>query len=156
MIKLNIDEQKSMNFEVNIQGVDYKNLHGSLKFIIDKIEYGFPVKILSDAISVDIPPLEEIVKRGLDNNEVTQCKLEIFGDGFYLNPWNGKFELVTTPKIVSKTPSITTKESIKPSIQIEDAGLVNTEKEVIKETIKKKPKIKTDRQLKSEIKELLS
>ncbi len=102
MLKLNTDEKRTLQFEVSIQGIDYKELTGSLKFIIEDVEYGFPVKILADHIEVDVPPLDDIVLKGLVDDSVAECKLDIFGNGFYLNPWTGNFKLKTPVKMEAK------------------------------------------------------
>jgi hypothetical protein len=105
MLTLNTDENRSLQFEVTIQGIDHKKLNGSLKFVVDGIEYGFPVEILSDHISVEVPPLDDIIKIGLREGEVIHCKLDVFGDGFYLNPWNGEFKLKTPVRMEARMTS---------------------------------------------------
>jgi len=102
MLTLNTDEDKKLQFEVTIQGIDHKKLVGRLKFVVEGVEYGFPVEILSDHISVEVPPLDDIVKMGLREGEVIDCKLDVFGDGFYLNPWNGQFKLKTPVKMEAR------------------------------------------------------
>lgn len=99
MLRLNTDEIKNLQFEVVIQGINYDELTGSLKFIIEDVEYGIPVKIQKDLVSVEVPPLEEIVAQGMRDGDVVECKLDIFGNGFYLNPWDGQFELKTPVKM---------------------------------------------------------
>ena len=102
MLKLNTDEIRNLQFEVSIQGINYDELHGSLKFIIEDVEYGIPVKIQRDLVSVEVPPLQEIVAKGMKNGDVVECKLDIFGNGFYINPWGGQFELATPVKMEAK------------------------------------------------------
>jgi len=99
MLRLNTDEIKNLQFEVVIQGINYDELTGALKFIIEDVEYGIPVKIQKDLVSVEVPPLEEIVAMGMKDGDVVECKLDIFGNGFYLNPWDGQFELKTPIKM---------------------------------------------------------
>lgn len=99
MLKLNTDEIKDLQFEVSIQGINYDELQGSLKFMIEGVEYGIPVKIQKDLVSVEVPPLQEIVARGMKQGDVVECKLDIFGNGFYINPWGGQFELQTPVKV---------------------------------------------------------
>jgi len=106
MLKLNTDEIRNLQFEVSIQGINYDELQGSLKFIIEDVEYGIPVKIQRDLVSVEVPPLEEIVARGMKNGDVVECKLDIFGNGFYINPWGGQFELATPIKMETKNFNI--------------------------------------------------
>jgi len=113
MLKLNTDEIRNLQFEVSIQGINYDELCGSLKFIIEDVEYGFPVKIQKDLVSVEVPPLEEIVLKGLKNGDIIECKLDIFGNGFYINPWGGQFELASPMKMEIKNFNVDNKRSDK-------------------------------------------
>lgn len=90
---INISNSKSLEFEVQIQGIDYTSLTGYLRILINNVEYGFPVEIKQDSINAEIPPLNTIIPMTLENGMVVQLKLEIFGNGFYLNPWNGEAKL---------------------------------------------------------------
>lgn len=105
MLKLNTNEERSLQFEVSIQGINFKELSGSLKFVVEGVEYGFPVEILSDYISVKIPPLDSIVRVGLKDGKVIDCKLDIFGNGFYLNPWNDQFKVNNPVRMEAKMMS---------------------------------------------------
>jgi len=102
MISLNTDEKRNLQFEVTIQGIDHKELQGALTFEVASVKYGFPVKILSDHISVTVPPLDDIIKKGLRDGKVIECNLDIFGNGFYLNPWSGKFKIKTPVRMEAK------------------------------------------------------
>lgn len=150
MLKLNTDEKRTLQFEVSIQGIDYKELVGSLKFIIDKVEYGFPVKILSDYIEVEVPALDDIVLKGLVDDSVAECKLDIFGNGFYLNPWTGNFKLKTPVKMEAKMRYAEDIVSYEPPEEpvVEDVPIEKTIKATLKEDdeieIDKKPLTKGD------------
>lgn len=113
MLKLNTDEIKNLQFEVSIQGINYDELHGSLKFMIEDIEYGIPVKIQKDLVSVEVPPLQEIVAKGMKQGDVVECKLDIFGNGFYINPWGGQFELQTPVRVETMNVNVSTKKPTK-------------------------------------------
>lgn len=102
MLKLNINEERPLQFEIDIQGIDHKELTGSLKFVIGEVEYGFPVEILSDQISVKVPPLNSIVKMGLTDGDVIDCRLDIFGNGFHLNPWADQFMMKIPVRMEAK------------------------------------------------------
>jgi len=93
MITLNISEKKDINFEINIQGIPYDVLSGSLNIIVDNVEYGFPVKIISDSIMVVVPPLKNLIYRDLKEGETLDAYLAVHGDDRYFVPWSGEFEI---------------------------------------------------------------
>ena len=118
---LNTNEPRTMHFDVNIQGVDYKQLKGSLKFTLEGVEYGFPVTILKDHMEVKVPALDDVIKKGLTDGKTIECNLDILGEGFYMMPWQGKFELkkqavvearMSYDEPSSRKPSISDKKSI--------------------------------------------
>lgn len=139
MLKLNTDEKRQLSFEINIQGINHKELQGSLKFIIDGIDYGFPVKILQDHISVDVPPLDSVIKKGLTDNKIIECKLDIFGNGFYLKPWESKFTLKTPVKMEAKMRL----EDDIPYTPISE----KEDKKIIKATLKEETKIPKEKEI---------
>jgi len=102
MISLNTDEKRNLQFEVSIQGIDHKELNGAITFEIANVKYGFPVKILADHISAEVPPLDEIVKNGMKDGDIVECKLDVYGNGFYLNPWSGQFKLKTPVRMEAR------------------------------------------------------
>lgn len=143
MLKLNTDEKRSLQFEVSIQGIDYKELTGSLKFVVEDVEYGFPVTILSDHIAVEVPPLDDIIIKGLQDNVVAECRLDIFGNGFYLNPWSGQFTLKTPVKMEAKMRYSEDVEQVEPLIESKPKKIKKVMKATLKEEAiepKEKPK----------------
>jgi hypothetical protein len=110
MLDLNVNQKKSLSFELQVTCVDYKNITGSMVLEIDGVEYGFPVVVEQDSVSVEIPPLKNIIKREVNHGEKITSKLALNGEGFYLNPWVGEFE-VKSPvqaeaKIIEKAPIV--------------------------------------------------
>lgn len=156
MMKLNTDEKRSLQFDIRIEGIDYKELRGSVKFLIDNIEYGFPVTILEDHISSEILPLDEVVKKGLENGKEVSCILELFGDGFYLKPWEGSFKLASPVRVEAKMraddrPILKENKDKKPTKKVTAVLLDDEEKELEQ----KKTSI-SDSDLMKRLKELLS
>ena len=123
MIKLNINEEKTLQFEVNIQGVEVDKLAGALQLMIGPVEYGFPVAISSETITIDMPPLASVIpEQVLPSDEVITARLDIIGEGFYLKPWEGSFH-VQTPisieaKITEDDEADTLLESVKTEIKV--------------------------------------
>jgi hypothetical protein len=98
MLQLDTNKKRILEYKIDIQGIDYKELEGVLKFTIENVHYGFPLEILSDNILAEVPPLETIVKN-LKDKDIIKCKLEVYGEGFYLNPWSGEFQLAKPVKV---------------------------------------------------------
>jgi len=142
MLKINPDDKRRLKFEVNIQGIDYKLLKGALRFNVNEIEYGFPVEVLEGSISVDIPPLGNIVKNLIDNQEI-DANLQVFGEGFFLEPWIGKFEIDIPVKVEAKmiddNDSKLINENKKAKVQVKS---IEEEKELIHEPVEDNNDIK--------------
>jgi len=133
VMKLKTNEAKSMQFDITVHGVDYSVLRGSLKFMIEGVEYGFPVDIRKDEIAVEVPALDEVIKRGLvDGNEV-ECKLDVFGDGFYMSPWEGEFKLITPARVEARMVYSDSSRGSGPSIKIKNSSMDSSEPTIVKE-----------------------
>jgi hypothetical protein len=104
-LKLKVNERRNLQFEVQIGGIDYKELVGTLRVVVDDIEYGFPAEVRSESISVELPALNKVVKRSLKDDELLMAKLEIIGNGFYMDPWRSEFRVVNPVKIEAKVIS---------------------------------------------------
>jgi len=92
MQTLDISKSKKFQFEVNINGINPNELQGLFEFVIGGIHYGFPVEIRDSIIKAEIPPLTEVVKKNITSGSVLECNLSVYGNGFHLEPWSGKFE----------------------------------------------------------------
>jgi hypothetical protein len=125
---ININKKTSLTFELQLSGIKHNNLNGSLIVEIDQIEYGFPLTITSESASVDIPPFKNIIKRDIKNGEKFNVKLSLNGDGFYLRPWDGEFEVTSPIQVEAKV--IKSKSPIKVKADI----LNENKKQTIKET----------------------
>ena len=60
MIKINVNKKKTIEFDVNIVGVQCESLTGRLSLFYEGLIYSFPA-IIEDAnvIKVELPPLIE-------------------------------------------------------------------------------------------------
>jgi hypothetical protein len=61
--------------------------------------------VRSESISVELPALNKVVKRSLKDDELLMAKLEIIGNGFYMDPWRSEFRVVNPVKIEAKVIS---------------------------------------------------
>ena len=120
MLQLKTNTKRNFVFEIDVQGINTEDLEGFLTIGVDNVSYGFPVKISESEVVVDMPALDEIIKRGLKHEDIIEGKLEIYGNGFYLNPWSGEFQIEKPVKMEAKmrgekTPSNT--KSIKATLK---------------------------------------
>ncbi len=136
MLKLDVRSKRTLTFDVEIEGVDYTALTSSLRFNIDTIEYGFSGEVTSGKIEIVIPPLNEVIKRPLKNEEIVKCKLEVFGDGFYLMPWEGEFEIESPVNVKVKLKE--NKPKPKVTAKISEVKLVDKKGKLIPDKIDKK------------------
>jgi len=93
MLKLNVNQEKKLTFEVQIGGVQTDQVSSYLRVVIDEIEYGFPAEVGRESITVNLPALRTVTARKLKEGEEVQVKLEIIADGNYLTPWTDVFRL---------------------------------------------------------------
>jgi len=102
MLALDTVEGKNLQFEVQIQGIQPDQLKGVLRFDIDGVEYGFPAKISEGSISVDLPPMSNIIQKRLKDGAIIEGRLEVTGNGIFTEAWNGEFEVKSPLQIKAK------------------------------------------------------
>ncbi len=102
ILELNNLEEKSLVFNVQIQGIESEQLTGALRLLVDGIEYGFPVEFDGDEIYVKIPPINEVIKRNLKNGDIIEGRLDVIGNGMYMHPWSGEFQVSTPVQVEAK------------------------------------------------------
>jgi len=129
MLSLNINETKTVDFEVQLSGINPDQLNGSLRFEINNVEYGFPAEFKSESVLVNIPPLNNIISTELKEGTKIKAKLEVNGNGFYLAPWSGEF-IVSNPVKMEAT----IQENNVPKINV---SKINEDKKIKKQPIKK-------------------
>jgi len=130
MLKLNVNQEKQLNFEIQISGVQADQLSSFLRIEIDEIEYGFPAQVKQESVIVNLPALKTVVARKLKEGTEVNVKLEVIADGHHLIPWKDTFilsyPLVIEAKIIEdgsnsiptfKTKLVTKSGSTKKVIQ---------------------------------------
>ena len=145
MINININEIKKLKFGVAVSGVETRDLNGTMRILIDGVEYGFPTSTLDDKILVEIPPLEDIVKSGLKEGRTLKAKLDVVVGDTHLTPWADTVKLimpVTVAASLSEEEDIKKKPEkiIKLNLEDDISEKVSKKKEVIKEEKPKKKK----------------
>ena len=144
MINLNVNEKKSLQFDVSVSGVQMNDIRGSMKIIMNKVQYGFPITIMDGKIVVEIPALSDFLKEEVLNERTADAKLEIIAGDTYLVPWEDQIELQSPVKVEAVMSGIKTiMEKVTPSIKIKNPKVIVEEKpEELKEDYKEKKKTK--------------
>ena len=140
MLKLNVNEEKQLTFEVQIGGVNYDQVTSHLRIVIGEVEYGFPARVGNESITVDLPPLNKIIGTKLKEGEEVEVKLEMIADGYYLTPWQDTLK-ISNPLVIEakiKDDGFVPNPAIKTSLVVAEDGarqittLTEKEKEVEK------------------------
>lgn len=110
-IKVDVHRGKLITFDLEIAGLNYRELDAKFEINVNGIVYGFEGKITSDSVDIHIPCLSDTIHDILtyEGNHI-DAKLIIYGDHFYQIPWEGKLKLETPGKVKAK---ISTKKKIK-------------------------------------------
>ena len=93
MLRLNVNEAKQLTFEVQIGGVHGDNIDSYFRIVFEDVEYGFPAKVGRESITVDLPPLNQVVGKKIKEGDEAEVKLEIVADGHYLTPWSDRAKM---------------------------------------------------------------
>ena len=99
MLKLNVNQEKQLNFEIQIGGVQSDQLSSFLRIEIDEIEYGFPAQVGRESVTVNLPALKTVTPKRLKEGKEVNVKLEIIADDHYLTPWRDTF-ILSNPLVV--------------------------------------------------------
>jgi len=105
-MNVDVTKPKYFQFNVNIDGIDYRTLKGKLEFIYEGVSYGFPTKIYKDRVEVEIPALQSIIKKRITETDNMECKLEIMGEGFHLEPWKSEINIERSAYIDTNSPIV--------------------------------------------------
>ena len=120
MINMNINETKKLKFGVAVSGVQTRDLAGTMRILIDGVEYGFPTSVLDDKILVEIPPLSDVVKTGLREGRTLKAKLDIVVGDTAITPWADTIKLImpiTVEAVISEEESIKKTETVKLNLE---------------------------------------
>jgi len=111
-MKIKLDKEKLLEFEINTSGVPEEDLQGFLRFTFEGVEYGFPAKIDGSKISINIPAFQDVlnsqVKESISKNTevIAKGRLDVIANGnAYVCPWSGdvEIEIPVSVKISEKT-----------------------------------------------------
>jgi hypothetical protein len=142
MIKLNVQRSKQIKFGVEVAGVEMRDLKGAVRLIHEGIEYGFPIVIVDDTITVEIPALEKIIKEDLKDNTPIEAKLEIIADDVFSTPWADTIRVERPIKVEATLQEVEElQEKIKPNIKAKIVAELESRPEKKKILKEEKPEV---------------
>jgi len=149
MIELDLTKEKTITFDIQVEGIESKSLEGYIRFLVDNIEYGFPAEITNENIYVKIPPLNSKIGKLLKENDVLNARLDLYGNGYYIPSWSGDIR-VKKPVLVEAKLSNENGPIVKVKSSINNVVKVQEKTKVVKENTKKKLTKKVDPSLVTE------
>jgi len=102
MLKLQQNKSKKLTFEIEVGGIEHENLNGYFRFSLDGIEYGFPLNINKEKMSVELQALGTLVSRQIQEHEAIEARVDIIGNGYYINPWKDTMKVSNPISVQSK------------------------------------------------------
>jgi len=142
MIEIHSNKDKNIIFEVQVSGINPKELSGHLRLTVDGIEYGFPAEITENSISVDVPALRSIINRPLRSGEKIKAKLELVGNDTYIPCWEDSVIVKSAVMVEAKVIETNKSETKKPLVKvITKEKPIMKESKIIQKPIKKEIKV---------------
>jgi hypothetical protein len=134
MLTINPNEEKTIGFVVEINGVGCDELYGHVRFSFDGVEYGFPVHIEGDEITATIKPLNELFEGKLKNGTLLEARLDLASPkhNYYFNPWADEIQ-VKMPVSVEARIIEDSRNDKGPSVSVK-AKPITERKRVVKES----------------------
>lgn len=143
MLKLNINEKKKLKFNIRVSGVEPKDLRGSMKIIIENVEYGFPIDVIDGTVYVNVQPFSTISGREFKDGEVFDAQLDIIAGDIYIKPWSDKVTIESPLKVEATLSGIEEiSETVMPSIDVSSLEEETVEEECGEDHEPKKEKKK--------------
>jgi hypothetical protein len=152
MINLNVQKSKQIKFGIELSGILLQDIRGAVRITHEGIEYGFPISIDDDKLSVRIPPLEDVIINELKDQQNIDARLEIIAGDVYLTPWADTIKIekpIRVEAVVEKIEDV--KEKIKPDIKakiVSDLDIKPKKKKIMENRVKKVKKKITEKQYK--------
>jgi hypothetical protein len=141
MLRLNVNEAKQLTFEVQIGGVHGEQIDSFFRIVFEDVEYGFPAKVGRESITVDLPPLNQVVGKKIKEGDEAEVRLEIVADGHYLTPWSDRAKM-SNPLVIEakiKDDGFVPNPTLKTQLVVSEDGA--RQKTVVKEDTPKEEDI---------------
>jgi len=145
MLYLDINEEKTLTFEVEINGVGCDEMYGVVRFAHEDIEYGFPALVETNKITALIKPLKEIFPH-IKNGTVVEARLDLNTETHYFNPWAGQIKVQAPISVEAK---------LEDDVKDPKPFGVTAKVVVSEEKVTKTPKKKSIEELKDKLKDKL-
>lgn len=135
MIKIDPNKKKTLNFSVNVEGIDPQLLEYNLRLSSGNVDYGFKGTNNNGEISFSLPPLKEVVNSSNIEN-INSIKLEVHdrNNKYYLKPFEDNVKIDKQLKVeatLSEEKSVSEENKFKVDASIKE--------DVDKEEEQKKP-----------------
>lgn len=104
MLTINPNEEKTIGFVVEINGVGCEEMTGHIRFAHEGVEYGFPVQFDGDQILATIKPLNELFEGKLKNGTLLEARLDLASPNhnYYFNPWADEIQVKMPVSVEAK------------------------------------------------------
>lgn len=104
MLTINPNEEKTINFVVEISGIGCEEMNGFVRFAFEGVEYGFPVFFSGDEISATIKPLNDLFEGRLKNGTILEARLDLAAPehNYYFNPWSDEIQIKMPVSVEAK------------------------------------------------------
>jgi hypothetical protein len=104
MLTINPNEEKTIGFVVEINGVGCEEMTGHVRFAFEGVEYGFPVHFDGDQILATIKPLNKLFEGKLKNGTILEARLDLasLNHNYYFNPWSDEIQVKMPVSVEAK------------------------------------------------------
>lgn len=143
MIEIHSNKDKNIIFEVQVSGINPKELSGHFRLMVDGIEYGFPAEISENSISVDVPALRSVINRQLRSGEKIKAKLELVGNDTYIPCWEDSVIVKSAVMVEAKVIDKERTEKKKPIVKVvtrNEQKVIPPASKMIRESVNNKKK----------------
>lgn len=103
MIKFDPKKKKTLKFGFQVENIQSNNLEYYIRLSDNKLDYGIKGEVQQNQIIFEIPPLNEIAEKNIDNLSTIKMEVNSKDNKYYLKPYEDSIE-------IEKEPGITIKE----------------------------------------------
>jgi len=93
MIELYVNESEEMTFDMSIGGARADDVDARLFIKMDEMSLVFPAKVNRDTVNIKIPALDNMLKKGLNEGDVYDARVEVVVNETTLIPWQGQVKI---------------------------------------------------------------